>query len=498
MGKKNKKAGGGGAKNTAAKADDGEGGSEAATAQIETESQTQPEQETINNGKKSLDAEESVDAILNEKNISTERTNDDKNLNALVESQREEIDKLKAQLSQLSIQNSNGSKKQSSKEDENGNDDISALREQLEQAEQAREEAEQDYENLREKVSHIKSTLGERLKTDAAELADVKEQNVQLQGTIDTLQKEVITANKDTDKLSHELSGVRQQYQQSLDEWDKEKEKLTGQKQKAHEEAEKYKSMYTDLEVAILEERAQKENFNSKLSELQEQVATQTGYAEEFRKERDQVRSQLKEAEENVNSKSTEYDNKLAELQSQNASMSDKVSSLESELEQKTTELDEARKELERLAPMEKETKEKSLLIGKLRHEAVILNEHLTKALRMIKKDGEGETVDKQLISNLIISFVTIPRGDGKKFEVLQLLSNFLGWEEEQKIQAGLSRGNNTQSSSKPTTPRSSISGNNTYQEESSQNDNNSTSSGGFMGLFAEFLEREASSSKKS
>jgi len=52
-------------------------------------------------------------------------------------------------------------------------------------------------------------------------------------------------------------------------------------------------------------------------------------------------------------------------------------------------------KELERTAPFEKEVKEKNLLIGKLRHEAIVLNDHLTKALKYIKKTKPEETIDK-------------------------------------------------------------------------------------------------------
>ena len=57
--------------------------------------------------------------------------------------------------------------------------------------------------------------------------------------------------------------------------------------------------------------------------------------------------------------------------------------------------LESTRKELERALPFEKEVKEKNLLIGKLRHEAVILNDHLTKALRYLKKDKPEDTIDK-------------------------------------------------------------------------------------------------------
>lgn len=60
--------------------------------------------------------------------------------------------------------------------------------------------------------------------------------------------------------------------------------------------------------------------------------------------------------------------------------------------------LERTRQELERALPFEKAVKEKNLLIGKLRHEAVILNDHLTKALRYLKKKGkEEETIDKYI-----------------------------------------------------------------------------------------------------
>lgn len=57
--------------------------------------------------------------------------------------------------------------------------------------------------------------------------------------------------------------------------------------------------------------------------------------------------------------------------------------------------LESTKQELERALPFEKEVKEKSFLIGKLRHEAVILNDHLTKALRYLKRGKPEDTIDK-------------------------------------------------------------------------------------------------------
>jgi hypothetical protein len=67
--------------------------------------------------------------------------------------------------------------------------------------------------------------------------------------------------------------------------------------------------------------------------------------------------------------------------------------------EKTATEAESARetlsKEVERTAPFEKEVKEKNLLIGKLRHEAIVLNDHLTKALRYLMKTKPEESVDR-------------------------------------------------------------------------------------------------------
>lgn len=57
--------------------------------------------------------------------------------------------------------------------------------------------------------------------------------------------------------------------------------------------------------------------------------------------------------------------------------------------------LESAKSELERALPFEAEVKEKNLLIQKLKHEAVTLNEHLTKAFRALKKGKPEDNIDK-------------------------------------------------------------------------------------------------------
>jgi hypothetical protein len=85
-------------------------------------------------------------------------------------------------------------------------------------------------------------------------------------------------------------------------------------------------------------------------------------------------------------------------------------------------------KELERALPFEQEVKEKTLLLGKQRHESVILNDHLTKALRFLKQRKPEDMVDRQLVTNHFLHFIHYDRADPKKFQVLQLIAALLSW----------------------------------------------------------------------
>lgn len=71
---------------------------------------------------------------------------------------------------------------------------------------------------------------------------------------------------------------------------------------------------------------------------------------------------------------------------------------------------------------------------------AVILNEHLTEALRRLKKDSSENNVDRRLVTNVLLTFLNTPRADAKRFEMLQLLSSILSWSDDEREKAGLQR----------------------------------------------------------
>ena len=75
---------------------------------------------------------------------------------------------------------------------------------------------------------------------------------------------------------------------------------------------------------------------------------------------------------------------------------------------------------------------------------AVIANEHLTEALRRLRKSSADATVDKRLVTNVILQFLSAPRGDSKRYQVLSVLASILSWDDTEREKAGLQRTNPT------------------------------------------------------
>eukprot|EP00842_Homolaphlyctis_polyrhiza_P002551 jgi/Hompol1/3297/HPOL_006457-RA len=60
--------------------------------------------------------------------------------------------------------------------------------------------------------------------------------------------------------------------------------------------------------------------------------------------------------------------------------------------------------------------------------------------MRRMRSGGAEESVDRKLIANLIVGFLSASRGDSKRFEILNLISSVLKFSDEEKFKVGLSR----------------------------------------------------------
>ncbi|KAL6159088.1 hypothetical protein ACJBU6_03180 [Exserohilum turcicum] len=392
-------------------------------------------------------------------------------------------------------------------------EEIRSLREELDEANEGKEHFETQYKNLLGRVNTIKTSLGDRLKADAArieefesQVAELEEQNRELQEHNNTLTEELAKLRQEKDAQASEIETLRSRATLSQQNWIKERDELISREAYAKEEFENAKQAMQDWEVLAMNERSLRENIAEKEAELREQLESMRDEYEKAARDRDTnsqaVEGLQKALQEVQNLRKAELKKSVETYESQINELRKQVQAAESAANSAKATLESTQKELERALPFEKEVKEKNLLIGKLRHEAVTLNEHLTKALRILKKGRPEDNVDRQIITNYFLHFLSIDRSDPKKFEALQLISALLGWTDEQKEQAGLARPGTATSAANlriplspfrrtPSTPSLGSAVNDPMLMASSSSNKESLAE-----LWQDFLEREAAEGK--
>lgn len=288
-------------------------------------------------------------------------------------------------------------------------EEISTIRTELEDSQAAKEQAETQYQHLLGRINTIKASLGERLKADKQELDEAKEQIGELEAQNEALQKQIQTLEtgakrmeEESSETSKELSSLRNRHNLSQENWVHEREDMMNQIRHLKDEAEAAKDAMGDWEVLAMEEKRMREGLTERVADLEEQYSTQKESYEDAITERD-TQSQavvgLQRALQEV------QDARKRELREMVESYEEQLQSLKKLVHESDTRANEAdaskgalQTELNRLAPFEKEVKEKNLLIGKLRHEAIVLNDHLTKALRFLKKAKPEDNIDRSAL----------------------------------------------------------------------------------------------------
>ena len=334
---------------------------------------------------------------------------------------------------------------------ERHNEELSGVKEELEQSEQSREQKETQYRNLMTKVNQIRSQLGERLKEDAEQIRQKDERIEELEMSNNTakeenerLQESVSKLNTEMESQASEIESLRSRTIISTTNWARERDDLISKEAYIREEYEVARQAMQDWEILATEERSRREALEERAQELEDQLNGQREAYERVRGDAETQGNTVDGLQRALRDMQEERKRELRELveqsQSQLEELRKQTKAAEDSAAELQKELTDTKKELERALPFEKEVKEKNLLLGKSRHECVILNEHLTRALRLLKRGKPEDNVDRHLVTNYLMQFLALDRSDAKKFQILQLIAALLGWSEEQKEQAGLVR----------------------------------------------------------
>lgn len=333
-----------------------------------------------------------------------------------------------------------------------------ALEEELEQTKQERDEAKRQLEAIIGKLSGMKSMF-QNYKATQEELNELKEQssqwsekqteleleNSRLDESVKTLTEELKNLNSECDRLSASDSEARKELQLKEQELQDEKYRLENELRAAQKAASGQKLEYSELSLAKEELEMENRNLRSIIDELKTKVADKEESIQKQGRRTDEVKAEYEQKFDALRLELEEIKGKNEELTALTEKERDEKEEVKRQLERVQEEAKQASQEALEVQKLKDEIHSKSIIIGKLRHEAIILNEHLTKSLGMLRLQlsNEDNAIDKELISNVILNFLQIPRGDAKKFEALQLISVLLEWDEQRKIQAGLAHGSN-------------------------------------------------------
>ncbi|KAG0201508.1 hypothetical protein BGX28_005694 [Mortierella sp. GBA30] len=323
---------------------------------------------------------------------------------------------------------------------------LKTVKDDLQKTVNERNHFQSQHKTLLDRVSNMKSTLGSKLQADMVEqqIDQLTVQNNDYLHTIKQLEEELMASHEHYEKTSRELEHLRRRLvdiQEDASAEVVEKENLIHELQSRLQREERERE---DWETMAQEQRASKDqavaNMRAMERERDAARAEKDSLLQELDREMESLNNLQTVLEEFQSAKESEIQFALEglhrQLNASNASLEEyqgRAQAAEEQLRHLTMDVERARQ-------LEREVKEKNLTIGKLRHDAVIQQGHLTEAMRRLKEENSQNTVDIPLISNLFISFLNIPRGDQKRFEILQLISGVLKFTDEQREQAGLIR----------------------------------------------------------
>ena len=325
------------------------------------------------------------------------------------------------------------------------------LKEEILRLQDERDALEEQYTSLLEKLSQMRMTLGDRLQQDAEEL-DRRDQQIEqltqqvsdLEARIHTLKEELGVSNDEARQLTHELEQMRAQLSNTTQKETAELHRLESRCRDLENKVHAHRVDVDRLETVCIEERSLKEECQVRVqhvSETLDHARLRIGELEAAVEQEKQVARQMQQTlEELQHAQDDGMQRSVSELQQQVDEAESEVEKYKLQVHSMESIVDEAQQATSKCRDLEQELKEKHLLIGKLRHEAVILNEHLKHALGRLRRDSPEDYIDRRLISNLLLQFLSTPRADTKRYEMLRLIASILQWDDTEREKAGLQR----------------------------------------------------------
>jgi hypothetical protein len=260
-------------------------------------------------------------------------------------------------------------------------DPLARLQRELDRTKEEKESLAAQYRTLLTKLTTMRTTLGNKLKQDAEEL-DRQEQLVQqftvrnedLSATIEALKNELIASNSETERVSRELDSLRSR---ALHENAQESMVRERELRDMQGELERCRLDRGEWERAALQAKAVADDSRSSAEILRrdlelEKVARErtTTELEAEREKSTNLQSVLQDFQ---SAKEHELQQAVKDYQVQLNQTTEQLAEYKHRALTTEAELSEIQSNTSKVRDLEKEVKEKNLLVGKLRHEGLFL-----------------------------------------------------------------------------------------------------------------------------
>ncbi|KAJ9105276.1 hypothetical protein QFC21_001644 [Naganishia friedmannii] len=390
-------------------------------------------------------------------------------------------------------------------EDEDDVTRISRLEQELETTRAEKEQLGTKYSNLLSKLTMMRQSLGDRLRDDAEELDRREGQINQLTGdlaaakeSIGTLQEELQSSADECAQLSSQVNQLRL----SASTQTSDVLSLTRELRELRGEMEMLRVDREEWEHEAGKERERREEIVEEMRsadrQRREDEARRRSAEEALERERVRANNLQEVLQEFQSAKDLEIEQATTELENQLRRAVQSLAEWKSRAADAEVKMTNVSSDISKTAQLEKEIKEKNAQIGRLRHEAVLTQEHLTEALRRLRRNTSDTNVDRRLVTNVLLQFIATPRADPKKFEMLSLLATILSWENSERERAGLQRagGGSTTPGKKALAKRKESDASQATGQKKTQQEQDAFNES-FSDLFVEFLLKEAAQGQK-
>ncbi|KAI0288052.1 hypothetical protein BC826DRAFT_1098877 [Russula brevipes] len=280
-------------------------------------------------------------------------------------------------------------------------DPLSRLQQELERTREERDEFATQYRNLLGKLQTMRNTLGNKLKQDTPTA-----QNEDLLSTLEVLQGEVLALNVEAERAARELDGIDRSESRLLRE--------------AHAELERTRTARDGWEAEAMAQRVRAEEVRITLDATYREL---TGGKEACERDAAARDADAKRAN-NLQAVLEDFQSFTWNVPPMSWARADPFTQ-QPKLEENST-------NNARTQALEQEVKERTLLIGKLRHEGECLLSFLD--LFRLRRGSANANVDWRLVTNILLTFLNTPREDSKRLETLGLLASNLSWSDEERV----------------------------------------------------------------